>query len=88
MLDISFSNLVYWVGLPLAAWIFKTFIMNRLEQLEQKVETMVNEQQVRTIIADKIDPIQADVKEIKTDLRSLFLLQLNEKLKKDNQEGT
>ncbi len=80
IMDISLSQILYWVALPLLAWVFKALVINRIEQIEQKVESMVNETQVRQIISDKIDPIQVDVREIKNDLRSLFLIQLNEKI--------
>lgn len=79
-MDLTLTNIIYFVALPCLAWGFQKFIINRIEQIEQKVDTMVNEPQVRQIVTDKIDPIQSDIKEIKADIRNLFLLQINDKL--------
>lgn len=86
-MDITLTQILYWAALPLLAYFFKSLVINRIEQLETKVESMINEPQVRQIIADKLDPIQLDVQEIKNDLKSLFLLQINEKLSRNDNKS-
>lgn len=82
-IDFSITQLIYLGVLPAIAWAFKVLVINRLEKLEEKVETMVNEVQVRQIISDKIDPVQQDLREIKSDLKHLFVLQLTDKARND-----
>lgn len=82
-MDISLSQLAYYLIIPLIAWVCKVLVINRIEALERKVETMVNETQVRQILCDKIDPVQADVKEIKQDLKQLFTLAISQKKSDD-----
>lgn len=62
----------------LGALVMKS-VFSRLESLESKMNSTVTEQQVRTIIGDKIDPLKEDVHEIKQAIVKIYELYLLEK---------
>lgn len=64
----------------IGAFVMKN-IFKRLEILEDKLDKAVTEQNVRALLADKIDPIKEDVGEIKQALIKIYELYLNERKK-------
>ena len=47
-------------------------MMHRLDKLEQGMCNAMTEESVRRLIADKIDPLREDIREIKDKLTRLF----------------
>ena len=62
----------------MGAFVMKN-IFNRLEVLEDKMNKTVTEQDVRTILSDKIDPLKEDVHEIKQAIVKIYELYLAER---------
>lgn len=60
------------VGLLFIGYLFKVLLMNRIEKLEENMTHTINEEEVRTILSDKIEPIQEDIKDIKNNIRNIF----------------
>ncbi len=62
----------------LIGYIMKTMV-DRINKLEQKVEATISEPEVRTILNDKLNPIQDDLKEIKNSIKQLYDILLTTK---------
>lgn len=83
--DTTIKIILYIVGptvLGVTGYLYKS-IINRIDELEEKIEKKVTETVVRQILADKLDPLREDLKEIKDSIRNLFELYLNDFRKKD-----
>jgi uncharacterized membrane protein YgaE (UPF0421/DUF939 family) len=59
----------------IGAFIMK-HIFNRLDALESKLDHTVTEQEVRTILSDKLDPMKEDIQEIKQAMIKIYELYL------------
>lgn len=46
-------------------------IMNRLDTIEDDVQTKIDEDFARRIIQDKIDPLKEDIKDTRDDIKSI-----------------
>lgn len=61
-------NLVYYIIGPalimLGGWLMKSHL-ERIAVLEREIQHKTTEMEVRIILADKIDPIREDIKELK-----------------------
>ncbi len=68
----------------LVAFIMKT-MLSRLESVEQKADQAVTSHELRQILADKLEPMHADMKEVKDGLRQLFQLYITEVKSKNNE---
>jgi len=68
-------NIVYYVITPIvimyAGHCMKSHV-DRIEEIEKKLMTKIDEPEVRTILSDKIDPMKEDIKEIKQMLNHLL----------------
>jgi Tfp pilus assembly protein PilO len=68
-------NIIYYVIAPM----FVTYVgysmkshVDRIESMEKKLSEKLDEPQVRLLMADKIDPIKEDIKEIKEMLNHIL----------------
>jgi Tfp pilus assembly protein PilO len=52
-------------------------MMNRIEKLEERQKTKQDEQQVRQLMADKVDPLKEKLEEIKDSVDRLYDLWIN-----------
>lgn len=66
------------IGLTVAGYVMKSHL-DRIQDLEKRVDTAIDETEVRTIIADKIDPIKEDIQEIKQTLNHILGVLLDKK---------
>jgi hypothetical protein len=64
--------------LGMSAFIMKS-VFTRLDTLEQKINQAVTEEDVRSLLVDKIDPIKEDIHEIKQAIMKLYDLYFNER---------
>jgi flagellar motor component MotA len=65
------------IVIPILAGIgafFVRSIMSRIEKLEQDLNSVVTETQVRQMLSDKLDPVKEDMTEIKDSIKRLFEL--------------
>lgn len=73
-------QLITYVAIPvigsLIAFVGRS-IMIRLDVLEDQMQTKVNEQTVRTILSDKMDPLKEDIHEIKETLNKFIEIYMN-----------
>jgi len=67
-MDALVNSLLIYVILPtilaIGAWLMKSHV-ERISRLEVDVQLKTTEAEVRTILADKLDPIREDIKELK-----------------------
>jgi len=75
-------NIIYYVVTPAvimyAGHAMKTHV-DRIEIMEKELLTKIDEKEVRTILADKIDPMKEDIAEIKVMLNHLLEVVLDKK---------
>lgn len=68
-------NIIYYVVTPAllmyAGHAMKSHV-DRLDKIEKTLMTKIDEPEVRTILADKIDPMKEDIKEIKEMLNHII----------------
>lgn len=68
------GNLVYTIGvyliIPLVLYMIKSHA-DRFKAIEEQVSLKLNDQQVRQIVMDKLDPLKDDIHEIRTDVRGM-----------------
>lgn len=76
-MDLQLLHILLLVVLPvisgMVVYIMRN-ILTRIEELEHKSLEIVSETDVRQILADKLDPIHDDLKEIKDSLKQLYNL--------------
>lgn len=68
--------ILLWILLPVVGTLITIIgrgIMARVEILEQRMLTRVSEENVRTIVSDKLDPLKDDIVEIKEVLKQILL---------------
>jgi uncharacterized protein YoxC len=69
------SNIVYFIVVPIVltvlGYLMKTHL-DRIQELEKRVDLTINEAEIRGIINDKIDPIKEDISEIKATLNHIL----------------
>lgn len=74
-MDETLKLLIIYLGIPtilgIGAWIMRSTI-NRISELEHQIRTKVEEDKVRVILNDKLDPIREDVHEIKVQINRLM----------------
>jgi len=51
-------------------YIVRTF-MHRIDILEEKISNKITEEEVRLLLSDKLEPVQTNLRDIKTSLDSL-----------------
>ena len=61
----------------LGAFIMRS-AFKRLEEIEKNVLTKLDEQRVRQLLADKIDPLREDVHDLKSQLDKIYTLLLKQ----------
>lgn len=59
----------------MAAYFMRNLIM-RLETLENKIQSKIDEPEVRQLLSDKLDPMKEDIAEIKGTVQKLFDLHI------------
>jgi len=77
----SFIAAVLGIGAVLLApliYIWKT-MLHRIERLEEKIDTKIDEKTVRQLVSDKLDPLTQDIKELKDLVTKLLELELKRK---------
>jgi hypothetical protein len=66
---------VFTLGSSIGAFFMKSMI-ERIKELEDQMTNKLSEAAVRQIVADKVDPLKEDLKEIKDSLNQIFHLLL------------
>lgn len=54
-------------------------VVKRIDTLETKINAKMDEQEVRVLLADKLDPMKEDLHEVKALLHRILDIQLNKK---------
>lgn len=73
-MDFETLKFLLWVSLPVIfgslGWVIKN-LHTRLDRLDNEIREKVTEQDVRTILSDKLDPLHEDLKDIKKQIERL-----------------
>lgn len=74
------KNILLYVILPgicgLVSFFIKS-ILNRITRIESILNTKVDEQEVRQLLADKVEPLREDVQELKVKLDKIIDILIN-----------
>ena len=81
-MDFTITQILMYLAVPLVTALLTHIVrglMQRIEYLEEKSRTQVNESEVRQILEDKLNPITEDIKFIRDKLEKVtdFLITRN-----------